>query len=201
MGLEDGKLWIVHKDTHSDLKSYKDWRQMADWISQNDQRGTEQQFNTNTLVKAQIRSAGGDFESAVMRGGMYDLDDLKEVVKINATPGDGIDIYPWDGSYDVTKRSNAGELLTRIIAFLTMYWMSRIKPHNRVSFEDTPECKWAFANLEALEHGERIFPLQSQIDAFQADVQDVAPAGSVYEDRRPSVEAGRLFGNRRKTWW
>lgn len=171
---------------------------MADWIAQNDQRGTEQQFNSNEQVKFHIRGAGGDFEAAVMRGGMYDLDDLKEVVKVTIAD---VDYYPWDGSYDPRLRSSAGELMTRIIAYMAMSSMSRVKPHNRIAFEDTPEFKWAWANVDALEHGEKIFPLQAQVDAFQGEEQQVAPAGSTYELDRPSIQAGRLFGNRRKLWY
>lgn len=154
-----------------DLENYRDWRQMADWISTNDQRGTQSQFESNPIVQAHLNAASGLVEAACLKGGRYNAADLQALTGVSQ------------------------QFLIRLVCLSAIGSLSRFKTRSK---DEIKEIEWAENLLAALAAGERVFSLQEVEDAFQASATDMAPPDSVFEDRRISIEADRFFGDRYK---
>ena len=155
--------------TIATLKNFRDWRQIADWLSTSDARGNESAFNSSTVVQKHLNAASGLLEAACLKGGRYTSADLVALAGVSA------------------------DLRDQIVSWVAIGSMSRFKTRTA---GDDKEIGRAEALLEALANGDRIFSLQETADAGLPDTQEFAPAGSEAEDRRPSVEAARFFGRR-----
>jgi hypothetical protein len=156
----------------TDLVNYRDWRQMADWVSTNDVRGTQPDFESNPIVATHLLMNSGYVEAACLKGGRYQLSDLQALTGASQ------------------------QLLVCLVCWLTIGSLSRFKTRTRD--EKMPEVERAEGMLQALAAGERVFALEEvSVDAFQAKAQDMAPPNSEFEERRISIEAERMFGDRR----
>jgi len=135
--------------TPSDLLNWRDWRQMADWLSITDARGTEAVFASSAVAQEHCNAAGGLLEAAVLKGHRYDVADLQ------ALTGQSL------------------SLLKRIVAFVAIDSMSRFKKRTPA---DESDIKWAFDLLQALANGERIFSFEETQDAGVPNTARMEPA-------------------------
>lgn len=153
----------------TDLKVWKQWQHMADWLSTDGTRGSESQFNSNAAALTHLKAASGLLEAACLKGGRYTPTDLAALT------------------------GNSMELLKRIVCWLAIASMSRFKTRTK---GDDEEIHWAQDVLQALADGERIFAFQETMDAGIPDNVQMAPPNSQQEADRVSVQAERLFGQR-----
>lgn len=161
--------------TPTDLLNWRDWRQMADWLSINDTRGTESAFTSSTVAAEHCNAAGGLLEAACLKGHRYEVADLQALIA--AAP------------------NQSQSLLKRIVSFVAIDSMSRFKKRTPA---DESDIEWAFGMLESLSNGDRIF---SFLETQNAGV--VGNTRFLHHHRdRPSRQAEPLFGLRgnRGSW-
>jgi hypothetical protein len=153
--------------------TFHDWRHAADLLADDDTRlADEATVQANTKLEKFLMVASGVVESACLVSGRYKPADLTAL----------------------TGATQA--ILQQLVADLAFWLMTRRRwPDTKP--QDVPGAGDALELLERLRLGERIFGLQEVADAGLATTTDMAPANSVYEVDRVSVQANRFFGVRR----
>jgi hypothetical protein len=152
----------------TDLKKYRDWRQVADWVSTDDSRGGEVEFDANTVVLEHLRAASGRVQSACLVRSLYTHAQLAALA------------------------DNAKSHLTELTVRLALYTLSRFR--RRAVDSDIEEgYRLALQDLERLASGVRIFGgLPAVVEAglpTTVDAMDSIPDRLI--DR-----ASRFFGYR-----
>ncbi len=151
----------------SDLLTYRDWRQIADWISTNDSRGTQTELLTDPIVNQALEAASGEVEAYALRSGRYNPDDLAALTGVSQ------------------------QYLIKLVCTLATEILALRKPRG-VSAESIPGVVWAREQLIKLGEGEWIFGL---VETQEAGLPSALPAWD-YPERQPSVQAQAFFGVR-----
>lgn len=160
--------------TVADLKLYRDWRQVADWVSTNDARGTEAEFDDNDTVLAHLRSASGRIQSACLVRKLYTHKQLADLVE--------------SSSPLTNSKAHLIELTVRI----ALYTLSRFK-RRAVDTDIEEGYRLAMADLERLTSGVRIF------GGFDDAEEAGLPKTTTFMDETPNRivrRASRYFGYR-----
>lgn len=195
--------------TVADLKKYRHWTQIADWVTgatgSDTARVTEANLVLTTasdaalLIDEHLKAASGLVESACFRGGRYTVFNLLDWANMTSgqrTAFETILGRSWTSS-DTAQNivGSSRSLLKRIVCCLAIGTLSRFKSRTK---GDERDEGWGFEMLDALSSGQRIFSITEAGDAGLPDHVEMSPAGSDEEEDRISVQAGRLFGSRRK---
>lgn len=154
--------------TPSDLLNWRDWRQLADWLSITDARGSQSAFTSSTVAIEHCNAAGGLLEAALVKGNRYLVVDLQQL--------------------QAAAPNQCWSMVKRMLCWLAIDSMSRFKARTPT---DEQEIDRANALLEQLANGERILSFQESQDAGQIDNTRF---GSRHHE--PSHEAQRMFGFR-----
>ena len=126
-----------------------------------------------TLVKV-LKEASGMVETAALAGNRYTAADLAALAG-----------------------TNAGELLSRIVADLAIGLIIRRRPH--LDKAVPPQYGEALEWLKQLRSGEKIFGFQEAMDAGNAQDR-VEVAADVERRNLSTMQANRLFGDRSDRW-
>lgn len=192
----------------TDLKKYRHWTQIADWVTGATGTGTSRIAESDladsttsggAVVYEHLLAASGLVESACLRGERYSVFNLMDWASMSASEKTAFETIlgrSWTAA-DTAQNlvGSSRRLLKRIVICLAIGTLSRFK--TRTAGDERDES-FGFEMLDALSAGKRIFSLTEVGDAGLPDNVDMAPAGSTEEDDRISVQAGRLFGSRTK---
>ncbi len=129
-----------------------------------------------------LRSASGDLETACLRGGIYSVDDLQNATGQATNP---------DAS--ANANTNAAWYIRRLVAAYAKWLLYAHRPE---LFSAIPaEVQQAAQSLQMLATGERILPLQPNIDAGHLTVEtETAP---IVENRNMlTFQIERYLGRR-----
>jgi phage gp36-like protein len=174
--------------TGTDLIAYRDWRHVGDLLNDDDTRpsssGTTAAHANVTLA---LRTACGQIETAMYRGGRYTRADVQALLA-GVTDNDG-------AGYTLAR-----DMLRKLACDLA-FWIlvARRKPDanpNRVAGVGE-----ALAFLQAITLGEAVLPFQETVDASVMDIAPLDPSRSKDSvNAEPvSTQAGRMFGARSRT--
>lgn len=192
----------------ADLKKYRHWAQIADWVTgatgSSNSRVAEAdladvQTTSGALVHDHLMAASGLVESACFRGQKYSVLNLVDITLMTASELSTFQAVltaagvTYTTAYQIAGSSRT--LLKRIICCLAIGTLSRFKTR---TVGDEKDEQFGFEMLDALSSGQKIFSLVEQAGAGNPDYVEMAPANSEEEDDRISVQANRMFGNRRK---
>lgn len=193
----------------TDLKRYRHWAQIADWlsgltgssgsrVSESDLTDSATPSTAYTLLNEHLKAASGLVESACFRGARYSVFNLMDWASMSSSERTAFETIlgrSWTSS-DTAQNlvGSSRSLLKRIVCCLAIGTLSRFK--SRTAGDERDEA-FGFEMLDALSAGKRIFALTEAGDAGLPGNVEMAPAGSTQEEDRVSVQAGRLFGNRR----
>ncbi len=151
-----------------------DWRTVADLISDTGERvESAEAVKLHPNLTAALRAASGELETAVMVGGRYIPEDLREIA-------------------DDSPSTNATELLADIVAGLALRRIFRRRPNDRPMPGLAAEAgEW----LEKAMSGQRIFATQESSDAGVVD--SVTETATVIGRRQMVTrQAARYFSRR-----
>lgn len=160
--------------TPAELIQFRDWRKMAEWISDDGTIPTQVTFLASPIVSQCLLAETGEIETAASVGARYRREDLAALsgaalVKLKQ--------LCCDICFGILARRRLATIQTREISGL----------------------EEAYDLLEKLKMGERIFPYIEVEDAGNMDTTDVV---SNYDYNNPpiSIRAERFFGWRNGRW-
>lgn len=169
----------------TDLTAYRDWRQLADLLPDNDTPlANSAAVEAHAFTIRALRTASAMIESAVFRGGRYTREDIRALLApINEGAGPVVSV--------------AAEYLKQLVCDLA-FWVivKRRKPDiDPAALTGVPE---ALGALEALRLGEAIFPFTETTEAFATDIAPFDPnvTKDTYVLEPVSRTSYRLFGVR-----
>lgn len=178
--------------TAADLTDLRDWRWLADRLSDDNTRpANAAAVQAHSLVARALRWASAEIESAVTCGNRYRPEDLIELTETQTVPtaqgGDGS-----TQGYVVAK-----EMVIGLCCDLAAWWLEkRRKPGAKP--ETVAGVAEAFATLDRLRIGERVFPIADSQSAGLPDVVAVEESTDLEQAGIPMTErAIRFFGGRR----
>ena len=125
--------------TPEDIRLAHDFRQCGDLLNDDGTRvTTEATFDANSKVQAALRKGVFIIEAACFRGNKYSVADLQALTGVAR-----------DGLVDLNVE--------------LAWWKLNLRRFNKM--EIPPETAFAFSLIDALNSGEKIFPLQEQASA------------------------------------
>ena len=146
----------------------RDWRRVADLVSDTDARPTEASLASNANLAACLLDATGVCEQAALKGGRYTPADLAALT------------------------GAAQAAMYRLLTHLTDWFIADRRPADNPM---PPACQWAFDQIGLLEQGQRIFGFQETADAGRTD-HEVESDADVVDRNGIVVQAERFFGRR-----
>lgn len=165
--------------TAAQLVLFRDWRHLADLVNDDDTRAANSAAVQAHAVTVQaLRSASGQIEAAIYRGGRYTREDIDVIL-------------------DSVDSPLAKDYLAELACNLA-YWimLKRRKPDlSPRAVSGVPEALKALIDLEL---GEAVLPFQEVVDASVMDYTPLDPnRGRASVNAEPlSSQAGRMFGTR-----
>lgn len=157
--------------TADDLVEYRDWRQVADLLSDDDTRpgggigskGACVAVVTDTSAGGRaLRAASAEIEAACYRGGRYTRADLQRLL-VDITDADG-------GPAKVVAR----ELLIQLTCDIA-FWILTKRKKPDADPRRVAGVLEAMAKLEALRLGEAVFPFYETTEAAHTDIAPLDP--------------------------
>lgn len=150
-----------------------DNRSLGDWLADDGTRLTSAQVLASTVLAALLQGASGEFESAIMVGERYTVEDIEALIAAD---------------------TNAAEFVKDIIANLVLLRAWGRRPRT-ASEPIPPMAQWADKQLELLRTGTRIFGFAETTDAGKIEHSEMT-ADEIR--RRPllSNKLRRFFGRR-----
>lgn len=157
--------------TPDDVIACCDVRTLGDFLSDTGKRLTPDEVRNSDILLRFLAQASGEFETAVMVSGRYELAELEALT------------------------GNALELIAGMVAAHALGRVFERRPDRKAPGMAIAQVKRAADWYEALRHGERILPLQEHADAGRHDHQ-VETHREVEARRLNTYIARRLFGRR-----
>lgn len=169
----------------ADLVTYRDWRVVADLLNDDDTRvANSAAVQGHATVALALKTASGQIESAVYRGGRYTRADLQRLLA-SFTDDEG------------TGARVAADMLKHLTCELAFWFLlKRRKPDIRPEMvAGIPE---ALEMLERFRLAEAVFPFYETVDSQGTDIapfdSEVTKSTYVYEPL--SRQSIRMFGTR-----
>jgi hypothetical protein len=162
--------------SYADLALAHDVRKIGQLVADKNKELPESALAVHPVITFVLKRASGEVEQACFVGGRYSAADL------GALAGVGL------------------EALKGLVCDLA-FWHLTKRRYREVAPEDCPGAKEALDALQMLRDGVRVFPLEEQIEAANAETPVVTEQD--LQKRRPlSVAADRYFGvrNSRERW-
>ncbi len=141
--------------TVAELKKRFDWRDIADLVSDEDQRVEEKELDTDVNLAACIGDASGDIDAALLIGGKYETTDLEGLT------------------------GNALSKLRRMCSEITMFYVLDRRPTFNSEKLEAYELM-RNRHLKKLQTGENVFNLTAHVAAGVVSVE--GPSTQNYND-------------------